>query len=348
MTRRLALMAVIMSLAIPAIAHHSGVGRYDPNATMELDGEIAKITWRNPHIYINLTTSDASGDLVTWIVEGGSPNRLRRSGIERDVIRPGDRVRIAGWPPVTERKELFVSNLLTPAGEELLFLPYATPRWTGAAKGDRSYLQLSEGDPSQPELGIFRVWTYTTKSPILYPGSAIFNDFDVFTYPLTESAKTAVRGYNGETDNPTLNCRPKGMPLIMEQPFPMEFVEDGDNILVRIEEYDQVRTIYMNPSAANAERSGSLLGYSVGRWEGNTLLVTTTDINWGWFNQLGVPQSEKSVILERFRVAEDGSRLDYEVTITDPINFTEPVVREKFWLYVPGVLVEPFDCSTEA
>ena len=81
-----------------------------------------------------------------------------------------------------------------------------------------------------------------------------------------------------------------------------------------------------------------------GRWDGDSLVVRTTRLNWAHFDVVGVPQSEDSELLERFTPSEDGSRLDYELTVTDPVNFTEPVTLGKFWVWYPEMTVEPFEC----
>ena len=54
--------------------------------------------------------------------------------------------------------------------------------------------------------------------------------------------------------------------------------------------------------------------------------------------------SEDAVMLERFTLSEDGSRLDYSLTVTDAANFTEPVTVSKFWVWYPEMTVEPFEC----
>jgi hypothetical protein len=164
-------------------------------------------------------------------------------------------------------------------------------------------------------------------------------------YPLTEAAIAAVQRFNPVTDNPTRNCAPKGMPTIMEQPYPMEFVDSGSEIVLRIEEYDTVRTIHLDQDEAPAETQASPLGYSVGRWDGTTLVVNTSQTSWPWFSQGGIPQSRDSRLIERFTPSEAGSRLDYELVITDPANFSEPVRLTKYWLDVAGREVLPFDCQ---
>ena len=349
--RTMALANVLIGvglLSATALSHHSAAGRFDTNAMMELEGTVTRVLWINPHIYVDLEIANESGDSDGWTLEAGSPGILRRAGIGRDAISEGDNIRVAGWPPLTTRKELFVLNVLTPAGDELLFGPGSRPVWNNEESGDMASWFAEEGDGSLPDIGIFRVWSHTFQSPFLYPQTSDPN-YDMSNFPLTDAAMASVEAYDGVTDNPTRNCTPKGMPLIMEQPYPLEFVDEGERMLVRIEEYDQVRTIYMDPDAASAERSVSSLGYSVGHWEdASTLVVETKDMNWGWFDQQGTPLSGQAVVVERFELVEDGSRLDYTVTTTDPVNFTEPVTLEKYWIYLPGAEVAPYDCQVDA
>ena len=87
------------------------------------------------------------------------------------------------------------------------------------------------------------------------------------------------------------------------------------------------------------------MGRSVGRWEGRTLVVETSDMDWRYVDDLGTPQSEDAVMEERFTMSEDGVRLDWIARITDPVNFTEPVVMEGAWTWVPGHEIKPFDCA---
>ena len=135
------------------------------------------------------------------------------------------------------------------------------------------------------------------------------------------------------------------MPNIMEQPNPMEFVDQGEEILLRMEEYDTVRVISMRPTSADAPLPPSILGRSVGRWDGATLVVETDRISWSYFNQRGLRQSEAIELVEHFTPSEDGARLDYELTVTDSALFTEPAVLTKSWVWVPGDEVLPFECT---
>ena len=133
------------------------------------------------------------------------------------------------------------------------------------------------------------------------------------------------------------------MPVIIDTPFPVSFSEEGGNIVIRYEEWDGVRTIHMNADAAAAERTN--MGFSTGRWEGETLVVTTTHIDYPYFDDRGTPQTEQLEVIERYTPSADGQRLDWEATMTDPAVFTRPIVFVGDMEWVPGEVVKPFNCT---
>ena len=74
-------------------------------------------------------------------------------------------------------------------------------------------------------------------------------------------------------------------------------------------------------------------------------MVRTTDADWPYFDQSGVPQSAASEIVERFTPSADGSRLNYTLTVTDPDVFTGPVTLRKYWAWRPGEELLSYDCA---
>ncbi len=135
------------------------------------------------------------------------------------------------------------------------------------------------------------------------------------------------------------------MPNANLNPYPIEFIDDGDMIRLRIEEWDATRTIHMNVEADLPGRASSLLGYSVGRWEGRTLRIETTRVDAPYLDDAGTPQSENAKIIERFTLSEDENRLDYEVIVTDPQFLVEPAIWDAAWIWRPGTEVLPFECA---
>jgi hypothetical protein len=335
-------VAFMLAFTNAASAHHSFAGQFDPNKSMEIEGELIEVRWANPHAHLRVRTME-NGKPVVWTLETAGASQMVRSGVEREYLKTGMKVRAAGWPPVTSRKEMHATNLLTPDGRELILFRGATAKFGNRPTGNYDYARRKEGDRSRPELGLFRVWSFTAVSPFLLPED-INAAFKLETYPMTDAARKSVAVFDRTRDNPTLNCKPKGMPMIMENPYPIAISKKGNDILIQIEEYDLQRTIYMNQTAAPRGTRASLLGYSVGKMEGSTLVVTTTHVNFKWFDQAGIPQSEQSTLVERFTPTADGSRLDYTVTVTDPVNFTKPVTLNRFWLDLKETLV-PYNCE---
>jgi hypothetical protein len=341
-----AIAALGVLAAGAAHAHHSFFGRFDTQAVTELAGEVTEVLWRNPHATLGVRSRDADGRVAQWAIETSSLTVLRRMGIEEGTIKLGDHIRLAGNPGVGGKHEMYARHVLLPDGRELLLNVGLEPRWTERAVGDESLLMAREGDPSRPDLGLFRVWSHTRTIPRLFP-EVTDARVDVRSYPLTDSARAALEAFDRATDNPTANCVPKGMPTIMEAPYPIEFVQlEGGNVLLKLEEYDLERHIDMHASAPPGAAAASPLGYSVGRWDGRALVVTTTRIDWPYFSQLGIPQSPNVSIVERFTPTADGSRLDYEMIVTDPETFTQPVVLGQHWLWLPSVRLLPYQCAT--
>ena len=314
---------VLLMFGYPVCAHHSSAPFYDRSQVIEVEGEITGVLWQNPHIRFTLRDADSRD----WDLEATSVSVMTRWGLSGDVIEVGDRVRVAGSGGIQSDTALWVTNVLLPTGQEVLLS--ARPRWTDNTLGEDVRGEVT----ANTELGLFRVWTSA--------GRLWNND-----YPLTEFALEARAAWDPIANEPTANCAPKGMAFIMENPYPMEFVDRGDAILLRIEEYDLVRTIHMSPDAAQQAPPPSLLGHSVGHWEGEVLVVATTSIGYPHFDKTGIPQTDAVHNVERFSLSEDGSRLNYAVTVTDPAIFTEPVVMTKTWAYRPGETINPYECQS--
>ena len=324
-----------------ALAHHSARITYDMDRIIEVEGEITRIVWRNPHVRFTLNALDENQEMTVWEVESIPVTRLSRVGIAPDILRLGDTVRVAGHPARRPVREVYAINLLLSDGREAL-LDTPVARWTDDTIGTGT--DATPGAASaDASLGIFRVWS--NDGSLLRTETRFLTEGGTLNYPLTEAARAAQAAWDPlAPDNLFLGCTPKGMPIIMQQPNPIEFTDNGGEIVLHMEEFDTVRVISM---AEDAPGPPTPLGYSTGRWEGETLVVTTKGIGWPYFDQNGLRQSEAVETLERFTVNETGSRLDYELVVTDPWLFTEPVTLRKSWRWVPGDRVLPFDCTED-
>lgn len=331
MMRALA-FAAALSAAGGAAAHHSTALVYDRGGRLiEVEGVVTEVAWTNPHVRLKLRGAGPDGVERLWDVESNSVSTVSRFGLTADLVAAGTRVKVAGNGGRHADNVLWLTNMLLPSGAEILFGAGVSPRWSAETIG-RDVRSAVAADSQ--DLGLFRVWTNVTNPP------AFWGD----DLPLTPAALAARAAFDPLEDEPTANCTPKGMPFIMEQPYPMEIVEAGDVILLKMEEYDTVRRIAMVSGAALHSDPESIYGVSLGRWDGEALVVTTTDIGYRWLNGTGIPLGPDATTEERFELNADGSRLEYTMTITDPATFTSPVTLRKAWEWRPGEQVRPYEC----
>jgi len=98
-------------------------------------------------------------------------------------------------------------------------------------------------------------------------------------------------------------------------------------------------------SAWDPANDPSPMGYSVGRWDGDTLIVETSHISYPYFDDLGTPQSDSMRVTETFDLDAESGLLSWTAEIVDPASFTETVVLEISWLWIPGNERKSFNCA---
>ncbi len=329
------LASVILAIPTAVSGHHSSA-EYDQTVVIELEGEIANVLWRNPHVMLEFAADDDAGE--TWELEGAALSSQRRRGVTPDLVEVGDRVRVAGYPSTRRDRHMLTEHVLLPDGMELLLGSTREPRWSDVELGSSAWtVDPSEAARAQGN-GLFRVWSRGAGVRPWY-----FREPSEFA--LTDSALVVAASFDPFEDNPVLDCTAPGMPALMGNPYPMEFVEMDNGMEIRYEEFDAVRTIHLDATRSDANIDSSPLGYSVGRWEGDTLAVTTTWINWPHFGRIGIPQTEAVEVVELFTVIDNGNRLDYQLTIFDPGVLLEPFSWEAHWVWRPGERLESYNCT---
>jgi hypothetical protein len=121
--------------------------------------------------------------------------------------------------------------------------------------------------------------------------------------------------------DPEVKCYLPGVPRAMYMPYPFQIIQNPDYIMMVFEYAGALRTVYMKHSDAPAD---SWMGWSNGKWEGETLVIDTSDFNdLSWFDRSGNWHSDQLKVTERL-TAIDKDHLNYEVTIEDPNVFTRP------------------------
>ena len=327
-------------------AHHGPVTNpalYEADGLTEVEGVITRVFWQNPHPRFRLSVLDDNNQQTTWELElGGSPISWARQGLgAEDFPAEGDRVMAAGYPARRHEHTLGVLHMLFPSGVELVNgfreLRWSDVRFTGEEQQlDSARVAAAE----RAARSIFRVWYRDADGTGAHPPP------EEYTPLLTEQGRALAATYDPVTQNPELECR-QGMPGTMFDPVPMRIVDQGDRILIRVQEYDVERIVHMNADAAGPEADRTPLGYSVGRWDGDTLVVDTTHVDFPYIDPYGTPQSDQATYHETFTLAETGDVLNYALTVTDPVMFVEPFVLARPREWTPGVELVPYNCVPE-
>jgi len=127
---------------------------------------------------------------------------------------------------------------------------------------------------------------------------------------------------NRMTLDPEAKCYLPGVPRAMYMPYPFQIVQSTKQIMLVFEFAGALRTVYMaDQTEAPAD---SWMGWSNGRWEGETLVIDSTGFNdLSWFDRAGNFHSDALHVVERI-TATDADHLNYEATIEDPNVFTRP------------------------
>jgi hypothetical protein len=173
--------------------------------------------------------------------------------------------------------------------------------------------------------------------------------------PLTEEGRRRVEEYRAlagpERLNGAAHCADYGVPAMMSLPgsYPIEFIQKPDQLTIIFEVNNETRRIYIGDRQLPPEqRLPSRAGYSEGHWEGDVLVVKTTDLLDAQ-DQSANPYSAEATIDERFSLEEgaNGTKvLAYQATITDPVYYTEPIEIERRYQPYDGFII-PYGCQDE-
>lgn len=113
------LLALTLTLASNAQAHHSFAAEFDINNPVHLDGEVVKMEWVNPHSWLHVNVINAEGKMETWRVEGGAPSALLRRGWNRNSLPPGTKVAVDGFQARDGSLRMNARDIIFPDGRKL-------------------------------------------------------------------------------------------------------------------------------------------------------------------------------------------------------------------------------------
>jgi len=326
-------------LILPLSAHHEITAKFDPAKTMKLSGIVTNVDWANPHVHLFMNVGTGSA-MVNWAVELESVVDLQAAKYTRDTVKPGDAITVDGILARDGSKQIWGNTVMLAGNKRVFNVPEDNSPHVAGGPAPR----WPDGKPKLgPATGTTTgYWAKPTMTILAETGTNIQANKNGLLKNIADAPKVApfqpwakdlftLRQQNRLGDDPQyLYCLPPGGPRQFQEQYGVQFVEDKDHqrIFVFVGSVDRNwRLIYLDGRQQVGQVRGDsdnplYYGRSVGKWEGDTLVVDTKGFNEKfWFSNGGLPHTDKLHLVERF-TRTDMNTLKYEVTVDDPGAYT--------------------------
>jgi hypothetical protein len=330
---------MIMAAGGGALAHHSFAPHFDASKPVDITGTVLEYEARNPHSYLHIAAVDANGRTQEYICESHGTTQLTRNGISREMLSVGAKLRVTGSQSRNSPYMCFF--------DEVDFLDGRILSVNGP--GGARPAQTAAAAPSRKD--IFGTWLL---API--PNRSTSGPQPMMQY-LTPAGRAAVDAYDPFKDDPTFRCDPVAIRRVWGAPgTPLQVVREPSRVILKHEWMDVVRTVHLNTTEHPADGPRTSLGHSIGRFEGDTLVIETANYAPGVLNQYveqpgqptkGLLHSAALTSVERLSFDAARQRLVVEITLEDPEFFTQPFAPARYEYAPSDLMIEPFNCSPE-
>ena len=337
------LAATLLTLPLlvePASAHH-GAGRYDMRTNVELVGKMTRLDFVNPHSYVYFDVVGADGKTTSMKCEMRSATVLRRSGWSPEMFKPGATIKVAGHPHRDDPTACTVETLTL--GDKPTLERYQ--QLSDAKPVDRSKrpFRLANGKPNlngewaqEQQVLVTPPGGRTALAPIsqiaaIKAGTVPMPKGPAGWFappvPLTAAGRAAQEalGKRATSENPRLSCQPTSILFDWVFDGAVGRITQSANAIKMEYGVGLVRTIHMDMTAHPAKITPSRAGHSIGRWDGDTLVVDTVGFAAGSLSG-NFPHSDKLHVVERFTLNPTTLELTRGIVAEDPVYFADKYV----------------------
>jgi len=340
--RALLSLLVTTALAVPAqaLAHH-GLGRYDPTRHIEIEGTLTGLDFVNPHSYVNFDTVGDDGTVTAMRCEMRSATVLRRSGWSPDMFVPGVAIVIAGRPhrddpaachvetltlgeqPTLERYE----QLSDAASRDRADRPFRLPTGEPNLNGDWAQEQHILAQPPGGAVGLVPI----SQVAAIEAGDLPMPDGPAGWFPpqvtLTEAGRQAQEALRNRSvsEDPRLSCQITSILFDWVFDGAIGRITQSEDVITMEYGAGLTRTIHMGIDEHPAGIEPSRGGHSIGRWDGDTLVVDTVGFEPGSLAGT-LPHSSALHVVERFTLDPATLELTREIVADDPVYFVDQYV----------------------
>jgi hypothetical protein len=344
MTRVTHALLVATLLAVPVLverasAHH-GAGRYDTSKKVELEGRLTRLDFVNPHSYVYFDVVGADGKVVAMKCEMRSATTLRRSGWSPEMFVRGAAIKVRGSAHRDDPTACTVDTLTLgdkPTLERYQQLsdakrvdrtkrPYRLPNGKPNLAGEWAQEQHVLAAPPGGRMGLVPISQAEAVRAGKVPPQAPRGWFPppVKLTAAGQAAQEALRK-RSVSDDPRLTC--KITSILFDWVFDGAINRITQSAAAIKMEYGAglTRTIHLNMTAHPAKIAPSRAGHSIGRWDGDTLVVDTIGFLPGSIAGT-LPHSNKLHVVERFTLNQATLELTRDIVVEDPDYFADKYV----------------------
>jgi hypothetical protein len=337
--------AVLVGVAVPALSHHS-FGEFQMNIDRTWSGKLTKMNFINPHSYMEIDAVDETGKKLKLRCEMRAATLLKRSGWSKEMFKVGSQVDIEGHPHRLDANACYIENFKLGDAPKI---NRNDQFQTQAVDTSKRPLRLADGQPN-----ISGDWAVEqlvlTVPPSGGNGSMIpkslSKDFAAgkitqqqvqATQPprprvvYTPEGRKAADAFNSRSpkDNPWFACKPTSFIRDWTADWPInrftqKTLANGQKVIdITYGLYNFERRIHVGMAKHPERLKPGPAGHSIGRWEGNTLVVDTVGFAAGVLSP-PTRSSEQMHIVERFTFDPQKFTLRRDYTVTDPVYLAEP------------------------
>lgn len=325
-----------------AKAHHGFSAHYDRAKVVRIEGTIKQFKFMNPHSLLYIDTLNEEGETITYLCDLQAKTQMLRHGIDEARFAVGDRIVVDGFQ----------------ARRDPLQCEYAIGYFT-----DGTSFKLRD-------LGSARSEFFDNTAPVTDNKSVIGNWMRVGMFgekggigpssgmdSITEAGKTAQDNYDMVLDNPMIHCR--GASPIRNWRAPglaTSIYEQDKNIYIYHESMDITRIIHLNNDVVQQDVEPNDMGFSVGRFDGNDLIIETNNFTDGILIPgvitLGEDTRPVSVNSDQMTIQEtltvlDSGYLKISWVVNEPIYYSELITGSQV-LRPTDKEILSYDCVPEA
>lgn len=307
-----------------ADAHHAATATFDTSKNMEIEGYVTEFRFANPHVTIKLMVTDQAGGEREWIATAPAVAGFRRWGWTRDMLEPGQYVRLVGRKARHDGPMILIERPDIEGGSLLELNP-----------GDGSLVRVLEGPkPNQtPDDLVVPPLRLEDGRPNLSgtwlaaaPGSG-----PPRTSPkLNATGQALLDAYDPTLDPAYTHCAPPGLVRSLTGIQSVRVTQNDEYVVIEQEGDASNRLVYLDERAAKSSQK-SRFGHSVARYEGNALVIETTQLLGNLSSQRGHELSDQATTTEIYERADDEKNAALQMTllISDPKHLTD--VWEAKW-----------------